>query len=134
MVLLSGENCGASRKPLTCVSFFGTPPSGCDDVELLLIFFGGVGEKRELLAVVGPRDVSLRVECAGEASGDTDRCGIGLQIFDVDAGVAVGNAVFAGERFDPGDVRAVGRDFGFGEAMGGAKSFEDGVDFGRGGC
>ena len=64
MVLLSGENCGASRKPFTCVSFFASAAVGCDDVELLLIFFGGVGEKRELFAVVGPRDVSFGVECA----------------------------------------------------------------------
>ncbi len=34
-----------------------------DDVELLLIFFGGVGEKRELFAVVGPGDVAFGVEC-----------------------------------------------------------------------
>ena len=68
-----------------------------------------------------------------ESGGDADWRGIGFQIFDVDGGVAVGSAVFAGECFDPGDVCAVGRDFGFGEAVRGAESFDDGVDFGRGG-
>ena len=132
MVLLSGENCGASRKPFTCVSFLDAPPVGGDDVELLLIFFGGVGEKCELFAVVGPGDVAFGVECACESGGDADWCGIGFHIFDVNGGVAVWSAVFAGESFDPGDVRAVGRDFGFGEAVRGAESFDDGVDFGGG--
>ncbi len=70
---------------------------------------------------------------AGESGGDADWGGIGFYIFDIHRGVAVGRAVFAGESFDPGDVRAVGRDFGFGEAVRGAESFDDGVDFGCGG-
>ena len=58
-------------------------------VEALLIFFGGIGEKCELFAVVGPGDVSFGVECAWESGGDADWRGVGLQIFDVDRSVAV---------------------------------------------
>ena len=58
--------------------FFRNAAVCCDDVELLLIFFGGVGEERKLFAVVGPRDVSFGVECGGEPGGDADRRGIGF--------------------------------------------------------
>ena len=103
-----------------------------DNVELLLIFFDGVCEKREIFAVVGPGDVAFGVECGGESGGDADWGGIGFYIFHIHRGVAVGGAVFAGESFDPGDVGAVGRDFGFGEAVRGAEGFDDVVDFGCG--
>ena len=121
MVLPSGDQLGASTKPFDVSELFrGAAGAWRGDVELELVFFSGVGEKCEALAVGRPGHAAFSVIRIGGAGGDALRGGVGIgEIFHVDGGVARRRAFFTGEGFGPGDFGAVGGDGSLFEAVGG---------------